>query len=123
MLPELKTHLDEFMPGLSQRAEAGMTGMPPKAYRWVDEMREIGKTFKSSGGLKMGGELFEQVAEVYRFVSEDTVLGQERVGKRKRGTTVEDVAECVEEGVQKKMQKGHPKDEKLELAWRGSWGL
>jgi len=111
------------MPGLAQRAEAGMTGMPPKAYRWVDEMREIGKTFKSSGGMKFGGELFEQVAEVYRFVSEDTVLGQERVGKRKRGTTVEDVAECVEEGVQRKMQKGHRKDEKLELAWRGSWGL
>lgn len=123
VLPELKSHLDDFMPGLAQRAEDGMTGMAPKAYRWVDEMREIGKTFKSSGGMKFGGELFEQVAEVYRFVSEDTVLGQERVGKRKRGTTVEDVAECVEEGVQRKMQKGHAKNEKLELAWRGSWGL
>ncbi|KAK5946802.1 hypothetical protein PMZ80_000945 [Knufia obscura] len=123
VLPELKSHLDEFVPGLSERAERGMTGMPPKAYRWVDEMREIGKTFKSSGGMKFGGELFDQVGEVYRFVSEDTVLGGERVGKRKRGTTVEDVAECVEEGVQRKMQKGHPKDEKLELAWRGSWGL
>lgn len=123
VLPELKSHLDEFMPGLTQRAEAGMTGMPPKAYRWVDEMREIGKTFKSSGGMKFGGELFEQVGEVYRFVAEDTVLGEERVGKRKRGTTVEDVADCVEEGVQKKMQKRHARDEKLELAWRGSWGL
>ena len=100
-----------------------MTAMAPKAYRWVDEMREIGKTMGRSGGLKMGAELFESVADVYRFVSEETVLGQERVGKRKRGTTVEDVAECMEEGVQRKMKKGHHKDEKLELAWRGSWGL
>lgn len=86
-------------------------------------MREIGTTFKSSGGMKFGGNMFEEVAEVYRFVAEDTVLGAERVGKRKRGTTGEDVAECVEEGVQRKMAKREGKDEKLELAWRGSWGL
>ncbi|KAK5078805.1 hypothetical protein LTR64_002778 [Lithohypha guttulata] len=123
VLPELKSHLEEYMPGLAQRAEKGLTGMPPKAYRWVDEMREIGKTFKSSGGMKFGGEMFEQAAEVYRFVAEDTVLGNEKTGKRKRGMTVEDVAEAVEEGVQRKMQKREGKDEKLELAWRGSWGL
>ena len=123
VLPELKSHLDSYMPGLAERAEKGMTGMPPKAYRWVDEMREIGRTFRSSGGMKMGGDVFEGISEVYRFVAEDTELGAERVGKRKRGTTVEDVAECMEEGVQKKMHKGEGKDEKLELAWRGSWGL
>lgn len=123
VLPELQSHLNEFMPGLAQRAEKGLIGMPPKAYRWVDEMREIGKTFKSSGGLKFGAEMFDQVAEVYRFVAEDTALGEEKVGKRKRGTTVEDVTALMEEGVHKKMQKRHGKDEKLEMAWRGSWGL
>ena len=123
VLPELKAHLDEIVPGLGQRAEAGLTSMPPKAYRWVDEMREIGRTFSSSGGMKAGGEIFDSIAEVYRFIAEDTVLGHEKVGKRKRGTTAEDVAEAIEEGIQKKMQKKEGKEEKLELAWRGSWGL
>ena len=123
VLPELKEHLDNYAPGVRERAEGALTGMPPKAYRWVDEMREIGQTFKSSGGLHAGGSIFEEIAEVYRFVAEDTVLGAEKVGKRKRGTTAEDVAEAIEEGIQKKMQKKEPKEEKLELAWRGSWGL
>lgn len=123
VLPELKAHLDEFAPGVRQRAEGGLTAMPPKAYRWIDEMREIGQTFSSSGGLQAGGTIFDGIADVYRLVAEDTVLGSEKVGKRKRGTTAEDVAEAIEEGVQKKMQKKEPKEEKLELAWRGSWGL
>lgn len=99
--------------------------MPPKAYRWIDEMREIGETFSKSGGLKMGGDVMEGIGEVYRVVAEETVLGGERVGKRKRGTTVEDLVGCMEEGVSKKRggAGGGSKDEKLELAWRGSWGL
>ena len=100
-----------------------MIAMPPKAYRWVDEMREIGQTFRSSGGFQSGGKLFDEVAEMYRFVAEDTVLGDERVGKRKRGQTAEDVAEAIEEGIQSKMQKREGKEAKLDLAWRGSWGL
>lgn len=123
VLPELQAHLDEFAPGVRQRAEGGLTAMPPKAYRWVDEMREIGQTFSSSGGLSAGGNVFDGISELYRFVAEDTALGAEKVGKRKRGTTAEDVAEAIEEGIQKKMHKGEPKEEKLELAWRGSWGL
>lgn len=97
--------------------------MPPKAYRWVDEMKEIGDTFSKSGGLNVGRDVFGGVAEVYRLVSEDTVLGAERVGKRKRGTTVEDLVGAVEEGVQRKRGTKAGGDEKLELAWRGSWGL
>lgn len=123
VLPELQEHLDLIVPDLRQRAEKSMTAMPPKAYRWADEMREIGQTFKSSGGMSFGGKLFNEVGELYRFVAEDTLLGGERVGKRKRGMSVEDVTEAMEEGVQKKMQKGEGRNEKLELAWRGSWGL
>ena len=123
VLPELQKHLDLVVPGLRQRAENGMIAMPPKAYRWVDEMREIGQTFRSSGGFQSGGKLFDEVAEMYRFVAEDTVLGDERVGKRKRGQTAEDVAEAIEEGIQSKMQKREGKEAKLDLAWRGSWGL
>lgn len=97
--------------------------MPPKAYRWVDEMKEIGDTFSKSGGLAAGGDVMGGVAEVYRVVAEETVLGSERVGKRKRGVTVEDLVGAVEEGVHRKRGGKEGKDEKLELAWRGSWGL
>ena len=105
-----------------------MTGMPPKAYRWVDEMKFIGNTFADVGGLSCGEAVFGGIAEVYRTVAEDTVLGEERTETRKRGRTVEDVAEAMVEGIKKKRMGGRKgsgaepgEKEKLELAWRGSW--
>jgi len=46
--------------------------------------------------------VFGRVAEVYRFVAEGTVLGEERTGERGRGTTAEDVAEAVVEGLERR---------------------
>jgi hypothetical protein len=42
---------------------------------------------------------FREIGEVYRVVAEDTVLGSEQIGQRKRGTTVEDVVAAVREGM------------------------
>ena len=94
--------------------------MPPKAYRWVDEMRQIGETFAEEGDLSQGDSVYDGVADIYRMIADDTVLGQERTEKRKRGKTVEDVAGCVVEGLQQKRRKDD-KEEKLDLTWRGSW--
>jgi hypothetical protein len=94
--------------------------MPPKAYRWVEEMRQIGSTFATEGGLPAGENVFGGIAEVYRVVAEDTVLGEERTEHRKRGRTADDVAECMREGIKRKKEGGKEK-EKLDLAWRGSW--
>ncbi|HXF65816.1 MAG TPA: DUF1932 domain-containing protein [Burkholderiales bacterium] len=47
--------------------------MPPKAYRWVPEMREIAKTFAELG---MTPRPFEGAAEIYEFVAR-TPLGRE----------------------------------------------
>lgn len=85
-------------------AETGMTRMPPKAYRWVEEMRQIGETFAEEGGFGsgLGGqEMFNGVAEVYDAVARDTVLGGEKTEARKRGRTAEDVAACMAEGIRK----------------------
>ena len=108
-----------------------MPSMPPKAYRWVEEMRQIGSTFATEGGLACGEEVFGGVAGLYEFVSESTVLGEERVESRKRGRTAEDVAACVAEGVRSKRRKAAEGVEgkegavggegDLKLAWRGSW--
>lgn len=101
VLPELQEHLKQYSPATAGLVEKGVTGMPPKAYRWVDEMKQIGETFSEDGGFGPNN-MFEAVAEVYRIIADETELGNEKVGDRKRGTTVEDVAVCVGEGLRGK---------------------
>jgi len=50
-----------------------IAGMPPKAYRWVPEMREIAKTF---GELGMTRRIFEGASDIYEMVAA-TPLGKE----------------------------------------------
>lgn len=90
-------------PARSEQTEAGLVGMAPKAYRWVREMEEIGKTHAEEGGFD--GDLFRGVAGVYRTVADDTVLGREKVGKRVRGTTADDIAQAMVEGMEAKRRK------------------
>nr|KAK5443128.1 hypothetical protein LTR18_005805 [Exophiala xenobiotica] len=131
VLPALEEHLKEFNPGALAVAKNGLTGMPPKAYRWVDEMRQINETFVEEGGFSpdvlkavedggVGGGaaqagVFEGVAEVYKLIADDTVLGQERVESRKRGMDVKDVVECIGEGIKAKKRKLAGED------WKRSW--
>lgn len=123
VLPQLQQHLEEYSPHTLALVNFGLPGMPPKAYRWVDEMRQIGETFTEEGGFNHGvggGQIYEGIADIYKFIADDTILGEERVEKRKRGTTAEDVAECIKDGIAKK--KGKITDDKtLDEAWRGRW--
>lgn len=128
VLPQLRAELERFNPATLETAERSLVAMPPRAYRWVEEMRQIGETFAGTGGLGMAAkEALGGVAEMYKFIAEDTELGSERIGKRKRGLTGEDVAEAIREGIHKKKRgadsgkKEEEGEEKLELAWRGSW--
>ena len=82
--------------------------MPPKSGRWVAEMQEIGKTFRETGGWEgtprsgaASGSIFDEIAELYRFISDDTVLGQEKGESRSRGKTAEDVVAAILEGKKK----------------------
>lgn len=54
-------------------------GMPPKAYRWVDEMKEIARTLLDEGGSEKG--VFEAVSKVYKFVADEIELGREDRGE------------------------------------------
>jgi len=54
--------------------------MPPKAYRWAPEMREISKTLASAG---VGPHVFQGAAEICQFVAA-TPLGQETPETRDR---------------------------------------
>ncbi|UKZ77165.1 hypothetical protein TrVFT333_004884 [Trichoderma virens FT-333] len=103
VVDELKLELNQMVPAMLTRGEKGVPGMPPKAYRWVREMEEISKTFHEEGGWDR--TVFEGIAGVYKAVAEDGVLGQEKIGKRKRGTSLEDVASLMAEGLELKKKK------------------
>ncbi|POR32076.1 Uncharacterized protein TPAR_07713 [Tolypocladium paradoxum] len=100
---ELKQELSDILPRHLATAERSVPDMPPKAYRWVREMEEIADTMTEEGGW--GRELFRGAAGVYKAVADDEVLGKEKVGKRQRGTSLEDVAAAMAEGLERKRKK------------------
>jgi len=85
-----------------ERAKMGIVHMAPKAGRWVEEMKEIGKTFGEEGGWEEEN-IFEMVAGVYGVVSGNTVLGKEKTEERDRGKTMEDAIEAIREGLSEKV--------------------
>ncbi|KAL7943466.1 6-phosphogluconate dehydrogenase [Trichoderma barbatum] len=103
VVDELKLELNQMVPAMLTRGERGVPGMPPKAYRWVREMEEISKTFHEEGNWDR--TVFEGIAGVYKAVAEDGVLGREKIGKRKRGTSLDDVAAVMAEGLEMKKKK------------------
>jgi len=103
VLDELRGEFQTLIPERWNTAERSVIGMAPNAYRWVREMEEIALTFDEEGGFPQ--DLFQGVAKVYKAVAEDTVLGQEKVGKRKRGLDVNDMAAAMAEGLEKKKKK------------------
>jgi hypothetical protein len=106
VLPYLLDEMETRLPGMYKSAKGGLTAMPPKAYRWVREMKEIAMCHDDEGGFQGEGKgIFDGVAEVYRSVAEETVLGEEKTEKRRRGLSVEDVAECMGEGLKNKRKK------------------
>lgn len=108
VLPLLQQELSVRMPGMLNSAKWGVTAMPPKAYRWVREMDEIAITHADEGGFAGGEEgtgVFGEIAKVYKSVAEETVLGEEKTERRKRGLNVEDVAAAMAEGLKGKRRK------------------
>jgi hypothetical protein len=105
VLDELREHLDEFSPGVRLRSERGLTSMPPKAYRWVDEMREIASTFETDGGFEDAESPFRSIAEIYSLVAAGTDLGKERTENRVRGKSADDVASLMSEGINRRKEK------------------
>ncbi|KAK3383796.1 6-phosphogluconate dehydrogenase [Lasiosphaeria ovina] len=104
VLPDLLSALADLAPATLARAERTVVAVPPKAYRWVAEMREISATHEVSGGF-VPERIFAGAADVFAAMADDTVLGGEKVGRRKRGTTVEDVADAMAEGLERKRKK------------------
>ncbi|KAI1639848.1 6-phosphogluconate dehydrogenase [Biscogniauxia mediterranea] len=52
ILPELRETMQKYNAATLTMAERGIVTMPPKAYRWIREMQEIGTTFNENGGFE-----------------------------------------------------------------------
>ncbi|KAK0632268.1 6-phosphogluconate dehydrogenase [Immersiella caudata] len=108
VLDDLRSALAEKSPWTLERVEKSVVTMAPKAYRWVREMEEISETHAGvveGDGVFAPEYIFKGAAEVFRLVAEDTVLGQEKVGKRERGRNADEVADAVLDGVREKRRK------------------
>lgn len=116
LLPELKEELFAYFPPLLTFLEKSIPATPPKAYRWVREMEEIADTHSQTGFSRA---VFSGIAEVYRGVSQDDELGKERPEERSRGTTVEDFADCVREGLSRKEEENIRSSAGEEKNWMG----
>jgi 3-hydroxyisobutyrate dehydrogenase-like beta-hydroxyacid dehydrogenase len=79
--------------------------MPPKAYRWVQEMDEIAQTFEDDGMFSPEESIFRPIGRGYEFIANHTELGKEQTDDRKRGKTAEDVAALLSAGLEKRKLK------------------
>jgi hypothetical protein len=61
----LEHYLDKYNPNAKGKAEKSIVGCPPKAYRWVEEMNQIGLCFAEEGGWSEEANVFRRVAGVY----------------------------------------------------------
>ena len=77
---ELRTEQRETMAAVLSWVEANLPQMPPKAYRWVGEMEEIGACFADLG---MTPDILNGAAAIYRLVA-GTPIGKESPETRDR---------------------------------------
>jgi 3-hydroxyisobutyrate dehydrogenase-like beta-hydroxyacid dehydrogenase len=82
--------LHEETQGLQlQRMKRAVPGMPNRSRRWVSEMEEIAKTYKSFG---ITPKMYEGAAEFYKFVG-STPLAEEKAETVNRNRTMKQVIE------------------------------
>ncbi|USP82694.1 hypothetical protein yc1106_09968 [Curvularia clavata] len=78
VLDELKEYMDVYNPNARVKAEKDVVGCTGKAYRWVEEMRQIGECFASEGGWEQAS-VFREIAGVFQGLA-DVVEKEGREG-------------------------------------------
>jgi L-threonate 2-dehydrogenase len=73
----LRREFGRSQPALSKLAARQCPAMIPKAYRWVDEMREIAR-FQND---EIGADLYEAIARFYERIAADEASGKAETGK------------------------------------------
>ncbi|KAF3045422.1 hypothetical protein E8E12_002490 [Didymella heteroderae] len=70
VLPDLKHYLDIYNPTAREKAERSIVGCTTKAYRWIEEMHQIGDTFAVQGGFGDQARVFREIAGVYQGLAD-----------------------------------------------------
>jgi NAD(P)-dependent dehydrogenase (short-subunit alcohol dehydrogenase family) len=70
VLPDLKHYLDIYNPSAREKAEKSIVGCTTKAYRWIEEMHQIGDTFAVQGGFGEQARVFREIAGVYQGLAD-----------------------------------------------------
>lgn len=70
VLPDLRFYLDQYTPAARERAERGIPECTGKAYRWIEEMHQIGQTFSVQGGFGESARVFREIAGVYQGLAD-----------------------------------------------------
>lgn len=83
----LRAEQNDSVPELLGWLDRQIPAMPPKAYRWVGEMKEIARTFDELG-LTPG--IFDGAADLYAAIAQ-TPLGQESPESRDRTRGLDEV--------------------------------
>lgn len=103
VLEELQGYLEKSP--LGSYVNEALPVMPPKAYRWVQEMDEIADTFEQDGGFSREESIFRPIGQVYELIANGTELGKEQTDDRQCGKTAEDVAALTSAGIEKRKLK------------------
>ncbi|RMZ71795.1 hypothetical protein GMOD_00009125 [Pyrenophora seminiperda CCB06] len=70
VLGPLKEYMDEYNPNARQKAERGIVGCTEKAYRWVEEMKQIGECFGTPGPWGDEAAVFREIAGVFQGLAD-----------------------------------------------------
>lgn len=100
----LKEELTAFSPMWGEMENwlmGNLATVPPKAWRWEEEMRFVGETHRDTGFPEEVTRVWENVGGVYGWVSKETGVGR----RREVGRTGEEVVEAVMEAVRAKMEQ------------------
>lgn len=96
VLGPLQDYLDVYNPGARTKAEKSIVGCTGKAYRWVEEMNQIGQCFSEEGGWEEQARVFREIAGVFGGLA-DVV---EKEGREGMGN-VEGVVDVLGKGLRK----------------------
>ncbi|KAK1911097.1 hypothetical protein P3342_011699 [Pyrenophora teres f. teres] len=70
VLEPLKEYMDLYNPNARQKAEKNIVGCTGKAYRWVEEMNQIGECFSTAGSWQDQACVFREIAGVFQGLAD-----------------------------------------------------
>jgi len=67
---ELQYYLEVYNPGAGEKGRRAVVGCTGKAYRWVEEMNQIGECFAADGGWEAQAMVFREIAGVFQELAD-----------------------------------------------------